>query len=91
MYLAYFNLRGGRDEVLIHWDLFSCWEMGLATQGINNAWLFFGSQGGWGVGLLGFGDGSGGVFRFGNKHFGAAYHLRDECHILNILWSDSAW
>jgi len=52
MYLAYFNLRGGRDEVLIHWDLFSCWEMGLATQGINNAWLFFGSQGGWRVFLI---------------------------------------
>ena len=25
-----------------------------------------------------------GVFRFGKKHFGAAYHLRDECHIFNI-------
>jgi len=36
----------------------------------------------WGVGLLGFGDG--GVFRFGKKHFGAAYHLRDECHTFNI-------
>lgn len=30
----------------------------------------------------------GGVFRFGKKHFGAAYHLHDECHILNILWGD---
>ena len=43
MYLARFNLRGVRDEALIRRDLFSCWEMGLATQGINNAWLFFGS------------------------------------------------
>ena len=32
--------------------------------------------------------GMGGVFRFGNKLFGAAYHLRDECHIFNILWGD---
>ena len=43
----------------------------------------------WGVGLLGCsGEGSvfcGGVFRFGKKHFGAAYHLRDECHIFNIF------
>ena len=30
-------------------------------------------------------------FGFGNELFGAAYHLRDECHILNILWSDGAW
>ena len=30
----------------------------------------------------------GGVFRFGKKHFGAAYHLHDECHILNIPWGD---
>ena len=52
MYLTRINLRGGRDEALIHWDLFSCWEMGLATQGINNAWLFFGSQGGWRVLLI---------------------------------------
>ena len=29
--------------------------------------------------------GMGGVFRFGNKHFGAAYHLCDECHIFNIF------
>ena len=29
--------------------------------------------------------GMGGVFRFGNKLFGAAYHLRDECHIFNIF------
>ena len=27
----------------------------------------------------------GGVFRFGNELFEAAYHLRDECHILNIF------
>ena len=27
----------------------------------------------------------GGVFRFGKKLFEAAYHLRDECHILNIF------
>ena len=26
-----------------------------------------------------------GVFRFGKKHFGAAYHLCDECHIFNIF------
>ena len=48
--------------------------------------------GGWDVGLLEFGDGEwgfvGGVFRFGNELFGATYHLRDECHILNILWGD---
>ena len=30
----------------------------------------------------------GGVFWFGNELFGAAYHLRDECHIFNILWGD---
>ena len=44
---------------------------------------------GWGVGLLGCsGEGSvfcGGVFRFRDKHFGAAYHLHDECHIFNIF------
>ena len=27
-------------------------------------------------------------FGFGRKLFGAAYHLHDECHILNILWGD---
>ena len=48
------------------------------------------SLAGWGVGLLGCsGEGSGGgcrgVFRFGKKHFGAAYHLCDECHIFNIF------
>ena len=26
-----------------------------------------------------------GVFWFGRKHFGAAYHLHDECHIFNIF------
>jgi len=41
--------------------------------------------------VVGRGVGFVGVFRFGNKHFGAAYHLHDECHILNILWGDSAW
>ena len=29
-------------------------------------------------------------FGFGKKHFGAAYHLHDEYHILNILWGDGA-
>ena len=49
------------------------------------------SLAGWGVGLLGFGDGGcvlWGCFGFGKKLFGAAYHLHDECHILNILWGD---
>ena len=36
--------------------------------------------GGWGVGIRG-----GGVFWFGKKLFGAAYYLRDECHIFNIF------
>ena len=42
---------------------------------------------GWGGGLLGFGEWGfvGGVFRFGNELFGAAYHLHDECHIFNIF------
>ena len=48
--------------------------------------VFLGGMGCWIVGIWG-----GGVFRFGNKHFGAAYHLYDEYHILNILWGDSAW
>ena len=43
----------------------------------------------WGVGLLGCREREwgfvGGVFQFGNKHFGAAYHLHDECHIFNIF------
>ena len=47
------------------------------------------SLAGWGVGLLGCREREwgfvGGVFRFGNKHFGAAYHLHDECHIFNIF------
>ena len=38
------------------------------------------SLAGWGVGFW-----EGGVFRFGKKLFGAAYHLHDECHILNIF------
>jgi len=33
MYLAYFNLRGVRDEALIRRDLFSCWEMVLGHPG----------------------------------------------------------
>ncbi len=47
------------------------------------------SLAGWGVGLLGFGEGEcvlwGVCFRFGKKLFGAAYHLHDECHIFNIF------
>ena len=44
---------------------------------------------GWGVGIWGEGVRFVGVcFRFGKKHFGAAYHLHDEYHILNILWGD---
>jgi len=39
MYLAYFNLRGVRNEALIRWDLFSCQEKGW-FRGINNAWLY---------------------------------------------------
>ena len=51
---------------------------------------------GWGVGLSGCSGDGGGVLLgvrvgFGNELFGAAYHLHDECHILNILWGDSAW
>ena len=35
---------------------------------------------------LGRGSGvCGGVFRFENELFGAAYHLHDECHIFNIF------
>ncbi|EEG25701.1 hypothetical protein CORMATOL_02788 [Corynebacterium matruchotii ATCC 33806] len=33
MYLARINLRGVRDEVLIRWDLFSCWKTGLGHPG----------------------------------------------------------
>ena len=41
---------------------------------------------GWGVGIWGEGVCFVGVcFRFGKKHFGAAYHLHDECHIFNIF------
>ena len=43
-------------------------------------WWIVGVQWGWGV-----------CFGFGNELFGAAYYLRDECHILNILWGDGAW
>ena len=43
----------------------------------------------WGVGLLGCsGEGVcfvGVCFGFGNELFGAAYYLRDECHIFNIF------
>ena len=31
------------------------------------------------------GGGCRGVFRFGKKHFGAAYYLHDECHTFNIF------
>lgn len=35
---------------------------------------------------LGRGSGvCGGVFRFENELFGAAYHLHDKCHIFNIF------
>jgi len=33
MYLARINLRGVRNEALIRWDLFSCWEMVLGHPG----------------------------------------------------------
>ena len=40
----------------------------------------------WIAGIRGWGGGfAGGVFRFGNELFEAAYHLRDECHIFNIF------
>ena len=38
-----------------------------------------------GVQWGGGGGGCRGVFRFGKKHFRAAYHLHDECHIFNIF------
>ena len=41
--------------------------------------------------VVGRGVFCGGVFRFGDKLFRAAYYLHDECHILNILWGDGAW
>ena len=48
--------------------------------------VFLGGVGCWIVGIWGWGVGfAGGVFRFGDKHFGATYHLRDECHIFNIF------
>ena len=43
--------------------------------------VFLGGVGCWIVGM----QWGGGVFWFGKKHFGAAYHLHDECHILNIF------
>ena len=37
-------------------------------------------------GAVGRGSGvCGGVFRFENELFGAAYHLHDKCHIFNIF------
>ena len=42
--------------------------------------VFLGGMGCWIVGIWG-----GGVFRFGNELFGAAYYLHDECHIFNIF------
>lgn len=39
-----------------------------------------GMQWGWGVRVY-----RGVCFGFGNELFGAAYHLRDECHIFNIF------
>lgn len=60
-----------------------CW--GLGALGVCCGLRFSTcSLAGWGVGLLGCREG--GVFRFGNELFGAAYHLRDECHIFNIFW-----
>ena len=43
------------------------------------------SLAGWGGGLSGCSGGGGVCFGFGNELFGAAYHLHDECHILNIF------
>ena len=37
------------------------------------------------LGWMGCWDSGRGVFRFGRKHFGAAYYLHDECHIFNIF------
>ena len=51
--------------------------------------VFLGGVGCWIVGIRGGGSVfCGCVFGFGNELFGAAYHLHDECHILNILWGD---
>ncbi len=48
--------------------------------------VFLGGVGCWIAGIWGGGWGFvGGVFWFGNELFGAAYHLRDECHIFNIF------
>lgn len=44
--------------------------------------VFLGGMGCWIVGVQ---WGWGVCFGFGNELFGAAYHLRDECHILNIF------
>ena len=48
--------------------------------------VFLGWMGCWIVGVQWGGEWGfvGGVFRFGKKHFRAAYHLHDECHIFNI-------
>ena len=48
--------------------------------------VLLGGVGCWIVGVQwGGGVFCGGVFWFGRKLFGAAYHLRDECHIFNIF------
>ena len=48
--------------------------------------VFLGGVGCWIAGIWGGGVCFVGVcFRFGKKLFGAAYHLRDECHIFNIF------
>ena len=48
--------------------------------------VFLGGMGCWISGIWGGGSVfCGGVFRFGNELFGAAYHLHDECHIFNIF------
>ena len=44
--------------------------------------VFLGGMGCWIVGVQ---WGWGVCFGFGNELFGAAYHLHDECHILNIF------
>jgi hypothetical protein len=46
--------------------------------GAGMGWWIAGIRG-WGVCFVGV------CFGFGNELFGAAYHLRDECHILNIF------
>ena len=53
--------------------------------------VFLGGMGCWIGGIWGGGSVfCRGVFGFGKKLFEAAYHLHDECHILNILWGDGA-